>query len=321
MPEPGLELVTIGETMIRLMAEPGIALERASTLRVEIAGAESNVAIGLARLGHHTAWISRLPATSIGRLVVNRVREHGVDVSRVRWAGADDRVGLYYWEDEAPPRPGRVLYDRAQSSFSLAEPDEIDWDFARTAKRIHLTGITPALGPSSRRLLDRALAVAEESGVAVSFDVNYRARLWTPAEAAEILARILPRVGILFCSSRDALTLFGLDCPREEQAVELAGRFGVPLVAVTSGSDGAVAWDGSVRRAAAVLTVAVDPVGRGDAFVAGFLHGLRGGDIDHALRCGVALAALKQTYRGDVSWATLADLEAVVQAQSVRIDR
>ncbi|MEX2031960.1 MAG: sugar kinase [Dehalococcoidia bacterium] len=321
MTEPGLDLVAIGETMVRLMAEPGTTLERASSLRVEVAGAESNVAIGLARLGHRTAWMSRLPGTALGRLVANRIREHGVDVSRIRWADGDERVGLYFWEDETPPRAGRVLYDRTGSAFSVARPDDIDWDFARLARRMHLTGISAALGPSVRQLLERAVTVAEESHIDVVFDVNYRAALWTASEAAEVVARIVPHAAIVFCSSRDAAALFGMDVPPEDQAIGLAERFDTPLVVVTCGTDGAVAWDGSLHRAAAIPTVIVDPVGRGDAFVAGFIHGLDGGDVDHALRCGVALAALKQTYRGDVSWATRGDLEAVVRNEAVRIER
>src|SRR5919204_1373052 len=162
-----LDLVTIGETMLRLATPVGVPLERATELEVEVAGAESNVAVAFSRLGYRTGWVSRLPANAMGRLVVNRILEHRVDVSRVLWADRASRLGLYYLEASAPPRPGRVIYDRADSAFAQIDPDEVDWQYVAGARRLHLTGITPVLSPSCLALVRRALAEAKKAGQSV----------------------------------------------------------------------------------------------------------------------------------------------------------
>jgi 2-dehydro-3-deoxygluconokinase len=319
---PGLDLVTIGETMLRLATPVGMPLERATQLEVEVAGAESNVAVAFSRLGYQAGWISRLPSNALGRLVVNRIVEHRVDVSRVLWADRGSRIGIYYWEANAAPRPGRVIYDRADSAFARIDADDIDWDYVRSARWLHLTGITPVLSESCRQLLQRALDEARAAGQAVSFDMNYRATLWPAAEAAASFGQMLEGVRVLFVSSRDIKTLFGLDSSPEQQAVDLAERFKADVVAVTLGAQGAVACErGGLHRVAAFESTEIDRLGRGDAFVAGFLHGLQKGGAELALRYGAALAALKQTYRGDMAWTTADELEAVVNSGERQIER
>ena len=317
-----LDLVTIGETMLRLATPVGVPLERATELEVEVAGAESNVAVAFSRLGYRTGWVSRLPANAMGRLVVNRILEHRVDVSRVLWADRASRLGLYYWEANAPPRPGRVIYDRADSAFARIDADEVDWHYVRSARWLHLTGITPVLSDSCRRLVERALGQARRAGQAVSFDLNYRATLWPADEAAASFREMLEGVRVLFVSSRDTKTLFGLDTSPEQQATELAKRFQAEVVAVTLGSNGAVACEnGRLHRVQAFQSTEIDRLGRGDAFVAGFLHGMEKGGAEAALSYGAALAALKQTYRGDIAWTTAEELEAVVNSSERQIER
>lgn len=317
-----LDLVTIGETMLRLATPVGTPLERATELQVEVAGAESNVAVAFSRLGYRTGWISRLPAHALGRLVVNRIAEHRVDVSRTVWAERTDRLGIYYWEANAPPRPGRVIYDRADSAFARIDADDVDWAYVRNARWLHLTGITPILSDSCRRLVLRALEEARGSGQAVSFDLNYRASLWPAAQAAASLSEMLEGIRVLFTSSRDAKALFGLDSSPEQQAVDLAKRFKAEIVAVTLGAEGAVACEnGRSNRVRAFPSTEIDRLGRGDAFVAGFLHGMETKGLEGALRYGAALAALKQTYRGDLAWTTGEELEAMVNLSERQIER
>ncbi len=317
-----LDLVTIGETMLRLATPVGVPLERATQLEVEVAGAESNVAVAFSRLGYRTGWVSRLPANAMGRLVLNRILEHRVDVSRVLWADRASRLGLYYWEANAPPRPGRVIYDRADSAFARIAADEVDWDYVRSARWLHLTGITPVLSDSCRRLVERALDEARRAGQTVSFDLNYRATLWPAGEAAASFRAMLEGVRVLFVSSRDTKTLFGLDTSPEQQATELAKRFQAAVVAVTLGPDGAVACEnGRLHRVRAFQSTEIDRLGRGDAFVAGFLHGMEKSGAEAGLRYGAALAALKQTYRGDIAWTTADELEAVVNSGERQIER
>jgi 2-dehydro-3-deoxygluconokinase len=316
-----LDLATIGESMLRLMAPAGQSLEAASHLDIAVAGAESNVAVALSRLGHATGWVSSLPDNALGRLVANRIREHGVDTSRVRWEDGSARLGIYYWEDAAPPRPGRVIYDRADSAFARTKPDELDWDYVGAARRLHLTGITPALSSSCLETVTRALRVARARRRSVSFDVNYRATLWSAAEAAATLAELVHGVDVLFSSSRDAARLFGAKGAPEEQAAGLARRFDCPLVVVTCGADGAAAWDGRPHRIRALRAEEVDPIGRGDAFVAGFLHGVDLAGTAAALRYAAAAAALKQTFRGDLLWATAAEVDAALEPDRIAIER
>ncbi|HET6947965.1 MAG TPA: PfkB family carbohydrate kinase, partial [bacterium] len=133
------DVVTIGETMLRISAPPGVPLEAASHLFVHVAGAESNVAVAMSRLGTSAGWISRLTDNPLGRRIYRDIRSHGVDVSRVLWTRAD-RIGTYFLELGRIPRPGRVIYDRAGSAMAMVSPDEVDWVYVREAKVVHLSG-------------------------------------------------------------------------------------------------------------------------------------------------------------------------------------
>src|SRR5262245_48825979 len=175
----GHDLVGIGEVMLRLAATPPQRLEQATTLDVQIGGTEANVAAACARLGLRTAWISALPADHTwGDRVIRELSGHGVDCSGViRRAGS--RMGLYFLEYGAAPRPVRVLYDRRDSALSRLSPDEVDWSIVRCARLVHLTGVTAALGPNLRAVIRRAIDEATTAGRTISFDVNFRSRLWT----------------------------------------------------------------------------------------------------------------------------------------------
>ena len=200
------DVVTIGETMLRLSAPPGVPLEQAPQLDVHVAGAESNVAIALCRLGTTAGWISRLVDTPLGRRIVNELRAHGVDVSRVLWA-PDGRVGVYFLEQGIPPRQHRIIYDRAQSAMALLNPDDIDWEFVRSTRLVHLTGITPALSAGCRTAASRAIAEARRGKALVCFDVNYRAKLWSADEAKMVLGPLLADVDILIATADDSRLL------------------------------------------------------------------------------------------------------------------
>src|SRR5215475_6496577 len=199
------DLVTLGEVLLRLAVPSPTRFETARQLDLQIGGAEANVAAACARLGLTTAWISALPANPWGERVRRELTGHGVDCSFVQMTeGA--RVGTYFLEYGVPPRPVRVLYDRRDSAFAGLTAAQVDWEPVRRARLVHLTGITPALGESARSLVERALAEAS----AVSFDVNYRATLWSPAEARAFVEPVLARVRYLFIGQSEAHTLFGL---------------------------------------------------------------------------------------------------------------
>lgn len=306
-----MDVVTLGETMLRFSPPPTESLESADAFRVDPGGAESNVAIALARLGLRAGWISRLPDNVLGHRVAGQIRRHGVDTSRVIWAPGE-RMGTYYIEPGRRPRPTDVIYDRASSALSRIDPDEVDWSYVRQAEWLHLTGITPALGAGPRRTVERAVQEVTDGQTVVSFDVNYRAKLWTPEEAAAVLAPFLDQVTIIFCAARDAALLFGAPAEGGDAARALYERFDPRLAVVTEGEAGAVAYDSQVHRVSAIETETLDPVGSGDAFAAGFIAGYREGDVDQGLSWGTALATLKRTYRGDVLWAGWKELRAVL---------
>lgn len=308
-----MDVVTIGETMLRFSPPLGESLESAPVFQVDPGGAESNIAVALARLGLTVGWISRLPDDALGRRIAGQIRYHGVDTSRVIWA-AGERIGTYYIEPGRGPRATSVIYDRAGSAFSRIESGEVDWAYVRQAKWLHLTGITPALGPGPRHTVAQAVREATGSGAIISFDVNYRAKLWPPDQAADVLSPLLKQAAIIQCAARDAALLFGAPADGSEAARALHERFHPSLVVVTEGEAGAIAFDGAEYRAPSIPTDTLDPVGSGDAFAAGFIAGYREGGVAQGLVWGSALAALKRTYRGDLVWAGRAELQAVLAA-------
>lgn len=305
------EVVTIGETMLRLSAPPGNALEQASHFLVHVAGAESNVAVTLSRLSVPAGWISRLTDNALGRRIYREIRAQGVDVTRVLWTPGE-RVGTYFLEMGMSPRPGRVIYDRAGSAMASVDPDDVDWAYVRQARLIHLTGITPGLSPSCRSLVTRAVEEARAGGLAISFDVNYRAKLWSPTDAASTLAPLLSQVQILICTSADARLLFGLEGDAAGSARELRDMFRSLIAVVTDGIRCAAAHPGGISKRDGYRVDAADRVGAGDAFAAGFVHGFLKQDVERGLEYGTALAALKHTYCGDIAWVTEEDVQTLI---------
>lgn len=310
------DVVTIGETMLRLSAPHGVALEQAPNLLVHVAGAESNVAVALSRLGTSAGWISRLVDNPLGRRIHNEIRAQGVDVSRVLWTRGE-RVGTYFVELGRPPRPGRVVYDRARSAMAAINPEEVDWAYFRQGRVVHLTGITPGLSPSCLQLVQRALQEARSAGRMISFDVNYRARLWSAAEAAGALSPLLRQVGILICTAADARHLFEIDGGAVEVAEALRDRFGAEITVVTSGVHFAATDGVRTYQREGYPVEAVDRIGAGDAFAGGFIHKFLTEGVEQGLTYGAALAALKHTYYGDTAWASAEDVQTLIAGEDV----
>jgi 2-dehydro-3-deoxygluconokinase len=321
------DLVTFGETMVRFTTPPGIRLESAPSLSLTIGGAESNVAVALARLGFRVGWLSVLPENAFGRRITRELAQHGVDVSRVVWA-PEGRVGTYFLESGSAPRPARVLYDRADSAIARVRPDTIDTGVVHHARALHLTGITPALSPSCAEVCVRLADAAAEAGVPVVLDINYRSRLWPPEAAADGLRPLMQRATVLLCGMGDARTIWGLGGDAEAVGRDLLARSNADLVVVTMAERGALsmARDGVVCVQPAMPVMTVDAVGAGDAFAAGFLSRWLDGpaDLSSALRAATAMAALKMTIAGDFALVTadeLAEALAAIDAAVIDIDR
>jgi 2-dehydro-3-deoxygluconokinase len=323
-PAARLDLVGLGEVMLRLAARPPQRLEQASDLDVQIGGTEANVTAACARLGLRTALISVLPADHAwGDRTVRELTGHGVDCRGVlRRPG--QRMGLYFIEYGVAPRPVRILYDRRDSAFSRLVPEDVDWTLIRETRLVHLTGVTAALGDNLRKVVRRAIDEAAAADVPVSFDVNYRSRLWSPKEARDFLGEIVPRVRYLFIGADDAATVFGLEGSPERVLEALQRLAPSATVALTLGEAGsAVLAAGEIRRPSKRYAVSVvDRVGAGDAYAAGFLWAtVSGRDAQQAVDAATALAALKCTVWGDVPVVSRAELDELLATDSTEIRR
>lgn len=315
------DIVTFGETMIRLSPPLNQTLEQTATLDVGIGGSESNTAIAASRLGLRTAWISKLANNPLGRKIASSIATHGVDVSGVVWS-ADGRNATYFIEFGKPPRSHRVTYDRKNSAINTLKPSEVDWSLIKGAGIVHSTGITAALSNNCRRLLEDFFVRSRKQRSLISFDVNYRAKLWNPARARRALSSLLPGVDILFVNADDATGVLGAKGPPDEMVKSLASRFGCRTVVITMGKDGAICQhEHQIYRSRSFPTVEVDRVGAGDAFSAGFLFGYLTGDLEYALNFAAAISALKFTVPGDLAWLTKNDVEAVLDSSHFKIHR
>jgi len=325
------EVITFGEAMVRLSPSGFRRLEQATSLDVMVGGAELNVAVGLARLGHVAAWVSRLTDNPLGRLIANRAREAGVSTEHVLWTN-EDRVGLYFLEFGAAPRASSVLYDRANSAVAGIRPGMVPWSTVFAGGRwFHVTGITPALSPGAAETTREALHAARTAGLRTSIDLNYRAKLWSPADAARWMTELTPLCNVLITTEEDAERVFrvtGKD--HADVAAQLACLFSLQLVAITlrdnplvwRNSWTAIAYEkGTLHRTRTVEVEVVDRLGAGDAFAAGLIHGLLENDAQKGLDYGVALSALKHSIPGDFPWVTRTEVEALLGGSGLRISR
>src|SRR5512141_308092 len=204
---PRFDFVSLGESMLRLSVPAGRRLDDTRVLDMELAGAESNVSVALARLGWRGGWVSRMPDHSLSNAILRGLRSDGVDISAVKRV-PDERLGTYFIEFATPPRSTQVIYDRANSAASRMTSADIDWTYLLDTHVLHLTGITAALSDSCYEILVEAVGRAKAAGVVVSFDVNYRGKLWSADVAGSKLRPLIHAADILFCKGADASTLF-----------------------------------------------------------------------------------------------------------------
>lgn len=300
--------------MLRLSPPNGARLAQCQTFETWLAGSESNVAGALRVLGKSVTWASRLPDHALGRKIESGLRAWGIDVSAVVWAPPTERVGVFYYEPGAAPRSATVVYDRAGSAASFLSPANLPDSLFEMHRHLHVSGITPALSASCAETVGDAVHRAKARGMTVSFDVNYRAKLWTPIQAAETLTPLLRGSDIVLCSRDDARLIFGCSGDAETQASGMWEEFGGPDIIITAGADGAVgcAAGKSVAVPAIAVPTTVERLGSGDAFAAGFLAAfLDSEEMEQSLRLGVATAALKLTVPGDMLIGTRDEIEAL----------
>ncbi|MGD0124822.1 MAG: sugar kinase [Terriglobia bacterium] len=340
------DVVTFGEAMIRLSPPHFERFEQANSLDVRVGGGELNVAVGVSRLGLRSTWVSRLPKNPLGKLMENRARQAGVDTSNLVWS-ADGRMGLYFLEFGAAPRASSVLYDRAQSAISLVKPGEINWEKVfEGAKWFHTSGITPALSDSAAAVTLEALKAAKRAGATVSYDLNYRGKLWTPERAQAIQEPMMEYVDVLMTTEEDTKVVFKIAAAGKtddkgfaevsaetykDVARRLQEKFNFKAVAITLRENPLVwrnTWtaiayaDGQYFDDVKYELEIVDRLGGGDSFSAGFIYGcLTKKSYADAVRYGNAFSALKHSIPGDFNWATLQEVENLLKGASLRVAR
>lgn len=332
------EIACFGELLLRFGAPRGELLLQNPALDVHFGGAEANVAVGLASLGHTPRMISRVPDNALGRAALRYLRGQGVDTRPTAFARG--RMGLYYLVQAAGLRGGEVIYDREGSSFALASLSDFDWDeLLSGVGMLHMSGITPALGPELAAVATAAARSAERNNVVLSFDGNFRGTLWRRwnPDPRPILVEIVGNAEILLGNHRDISLLLGRTFDGEgpvrrrkaaEAAFDAFPR--LRLIASTSrrieGADchhiaaridtPAEAWQTEEIRVSDI----VDRIGAGDAFAAGILHGLRiGSHLGETVQFAHMLTCLKHGLSGDASLFSARDVEtAMAEGADVR---
>lgn len=325
------KVITFGELMIRLQPYNYERFVQAEKVAFTFGGGEANVAVSLANFDLQSAFVTKLPAHSIGQAAVNSLRRYGVDTSLVVRGG--DRVGIYFNEKGASQRPSVCIYDRAHSAISEAKGEEFDWDkIFDGADWFHFTGITPALGENVAEICLEACKAAKERGIKISCDLNYRGKLWSREQANKTMSEICKYVDVCISNEEDAKDVFGIEAEETDitageinregyksVARQLAEKFGFEKVAITlreskSAFDNdwsAMLYDGKEYCFSKKYSLhIVDRIGGGDSFGAGLIYSLLSGkDTQSAVEFAVAASALKHSVEGDYNMVSVAEVE------------
>jgi len=318
-----IDVVTVGETMAALAPGEVGSLKYANNFSKYIAGAESNVAIGVKRLGFKSGFISKLGKDPLGDYVEFFVRGEGVDVSQVK-RDDEHRTGLLIKEMHTTKEP-KVFYYRENSAASHLNPDDIDEDYIKKARHMHLTGITPALSDSAQNAFFRALNYAKQNDLRISFDPNLRLKLWPTIEKMKkVMLNIIPQVDVLLPGVEEGEILLGLDDPEEI----IKGFYDMmeegSLVVLKLGSEGALYYQGDqiVHVEPYKVDNIVDLIGAGDAFAAGLITGLlRDMSIKEAVELANLVGALCITVKGDIEGLPTWEQVEVYQGKKEEIHR
>jgi 2-dehydro-3-deoxygluconokinase len=333
-------VITFGEIMVRLQPPGYERFVQADSLEFTFGGAEANVAVSLANYGVDAAFVTKLPAHAIGQAAINSLRRYGVDVSLIVRGG--ERVGIYYNEKGASQRGSVCIYDRAGSAIAKAVPSDFDWDkIFKGADWFHFTGITPALSQGAADACLEAIKIANEMGVKVSCDLNYRKKLWKYGKSAsEVMPELVAGCDLILGNEEDAEKEFGIK-PEGFDAEKTGGEIDQTAfvsvcrqlmakfprckkVAITLRGSinanhntwGGVLYDGKTlwQSRRYDITHIVDRVGGGDSFMGGLLYGLLAYPTDQeAIEFAAAASALKHTILGDYNRVSVAEVEGLMK--------
>ena len=340
------KVVTLGEIMLRLSPPGYQRFAQATSFEINYGGAEANVSASLAQFGHHAVFLSKIPENAIGDAAISTLRKLNVDCSHIARGG--ERLGIYFLENGASIRPSSVVYDRADSAVTKASAEEFDFDeIFKDADLFHVSGITPVLSEAAKELTFAALKKAKEHHVTVSFDLNYRSKLWTSdvEEKQKMLSEMMEYVDICFGNARDAAKCLGyaeegtdfIDgdysiCVDEEHMRHVLNHYHFThlittlrknLSASDNGWSGAVCTTDDFYKGREYLLHIVDRVGGGDSFASGFLHGILADmGAKKALEFGLAAAAIKHTIPGDLNYISESEVLALINSDGAgRVQR
>jgi 2-dehydro-3-deoxygluconokinase len=342
-----MKVVTIGEIMLRLSTPGFNRFTQSSSFDINFGGGEANVAVSLSNYGFESYFISKLPKHEIGQSAINFLRKYGVKTDYVVRGG--ERIGIYFLETGASQRASKVIYDRSNSSVSALTNAEVDWNkIFKDAKWFHWTGITPALGKNAQEVLKAACRAAKDSGVIISADLNYRAKLWTTKEAQSVMIPLMDYVDVCIANEEDTEKSLGFKAGTtnvesgelDEKgyfylAKELKKKFKFQSVAITlreSYSASRNGWSALLHddkdckepyRSKKYDIQIVDRVGGGDAFAGGLIYGLLSkSNTKDALEFAVSASCLKQTIPGDFNLVSVEEVEKLAKGSgSGRVER
>ena len=320
------DLISFGEVMLRLSPPDKEKISQSEVFEKNCGGSEFNVASGAANLGIRSAIVTKLPKNKMGHFISRRIRYGNVSDDYVVWDNSDrKRLGIYYYESGVYPRKSAVVYDRAASSVCSLYLSEIPRDIYKKTRMFHISSISLALGQTLRETAVEMIKRMKENGVAISFDVNYRASLWSEEEARGVIKEILPMVDILFVSEETSRRMMQKTGTLDEIMKSYADEYGCKVVATTRREvvsptkhnfGSRIYYDGSFYEEPHYKNIEViDRVGSGDAYVAGVLYGiLSGGSIEDAMSYGNALSAIKNTVSGDMSISSIDEVNSVISS-------
>ncbi len=327
------DLLTLGEILLRLSPPGNERLVRGDMLQKQTGGAELNVASGASMLGLHTGIISKIPANDIGCFVKNHIRFCGVsDDYLIYDESREARLGIYYYENGAHPRKPGIIYDRLNTSMRTLTVSDIPEDIYFNTRCFHTTGITLALNGNIRNAAMEMIKRFKKQGALISFDVNFRANLWSGEEARSCIEELLPYVDIFFCSEDTARLTFLKTGTAREIMKSFTDSYPISYVASTQ----RIVHSPKIHTFGSILYHAeedmyyteepyknievVDRIGSGDAYIAGVLYGLLAFDFDcqRALEFGNAASSVKNTIPGDLPSCSKKELEQIIASHKAQ---
>ncbi|MDY6945865.1 MAG: sugar kinase [Pseudomonadota bacterium] len=331
-------ILCFGEVLLRLSAPGKELLLQSPRFDAHIGGAEANVAVSLHKFGHRTRVVSTLPDSTLGRACADELRRHGVETDAINFH--DGRMGMYFLTHGAGHRPAEVLYDRSQSAFAAAAAPSYDWAaLLQDARWLHVSGITPAVSAAAAEAASQAMHAARKAGVQISFDCNFRARLWgaRAPEAPQLLTRLCAQADVIFGDDRDIAFMLDFKPGREDarrEAADLAFKTFQQLRYIVCTERARSSVDvqqltgllfdskSTYTSRSYPLHSIVDRIGSGDAFAAGVLHGLLTDMAPQAaIEFGAAAGCLKHSIPGDFNLLGVADVELLLSEKGGDVRR